>query len=536
MKPILLDCTLRDGGYYNSWDFPKEMIEKYLLAMHSIHVDFIELGFRSLSKSGFRGGCAYTTEEFISGLDIPPGLKIGVMINANELINHNGSLEARLSKFFGKAAESNVSLVRVASHVGEFEKALPASKWLKEQGYTVGFNLMQISNCDEPQIVELGRMASQYPLDVLYFADSLGSMYPADVTSTILALREEWPGPLGMHTHDNMGQALANSLASLDAGVQWLDGTVTGMGRGAGNARTEALVLELENLRGQKINLAPLLEVIKQYFEPLKAQYGWGFNPYYHLAGRFGIHPSYVQEMLMDKRYGEEEILSVIFQLGASGEKNFKLSTLSAARHFFKGESRGSWDPSEAMSNREVLILGSGPSVTNHSQALESFIRRREPYVIALNAQPSLSEDLIDIRAACHPLRLITDCDAHMRLPTPLAIPASMLPEEIKSKFAGKDVMDFGIGVREEGFVFEKNYALLPAPLVMAYALAITTSGRAQSIFLAGFDGYGGDDLRHKEAENIFQLYQKSEGAVPLISITPTAYDIDCSSVYAIDR
>lgn len=533
MKPILLDCTLRDGGYYNSWDFPREMIEKYLIAMHGIHVDFIELGFRSHSKSGFRGGCAYTTDEFLSSLDIPPGMKIGVMINANELINHNGSLEAALSKLFGKAAESKVSLVRVASHIGEFEKALPASIWLKEQGYIVGFNLMQITNCDKSQIVDLAELASHYPLDVLYFADSLGSMYPADVTSTILALREKWHGPLGLHTHDNMGLALANSLASLDAGVQWLDGTVAGMGRGAGNVRTEALVLEMEKLRGQKINLTPLLEVIKQYFEPLRAQYRWGFNPYYHLAGKSGVHPSYVQEMVLDKRYGEEEILSVIFQLGVSGEKNFSLSTLSAARHFFKGDTRGSWDPSEALSGREVLILGTGPSVMNHSQALESFIRRRKPYVIALNAQLSLSEDLIDIRAACHPLRLITDCDAHMRLPTPLAIPASMLPEEIKSKFVGKKVMDFGIGVREEGFVFDKNFALLPAPLVMAYALAIMTSGRAKSIYLAGFDGYGGDDPRHHEAENIFRHYQNSAGAVPLTSITPTAYDIDCSSVYA---
>ncbi|MFM9160977.1 MAG: hypothetical protein ACKOPK_24425 [Dolichospermum sp.] len=82
-KVKLIDCTLRDGGYYNVWDFNTQLIKEYLQAMSAISVDYVELGFRSFDSNGFKGGCAYTTDNFISQFDIPDNLKIGVMVNAS---------------------------------------------------------------------------------------------------------------------------------------------------------------------------------------------------------------------------------------------------------------------------------------------------------------------------------------------------------------------------------------------------------------------------------------------------------------------
>lgn len=89
-KVKLLDCTLRDGGYYNSWDFSPDLINDYLDAMKNIQADFVELGLRSLKNDGFLGGCAYTTDGFIRRLAIPQGLHIGVMVNASELVSDKG--------------------------------------------------------------------------------------------------------------------------------------------------------------------------------------------------------------------------------------------------------------------------------------------------------------------------------------------------------------------------------------------------------------------------------------------------------------
>ena len=85
MKEVkLLDCTLRDGGYYNSWDFDKKLIEKYLKAMDELSVDFVELGLRGFNSEGFKGACAYTTDSFIRTLDVPAGLKLGVMVTLSD--------------------------------------------------------------------------------------------------------------------------------------------------------------------------------------------------------------------------------------------------------------------------------------------------------------------------------------------------------------------------------------------------------------------------------------------------------------------
>jgi 4-hydroxy 2-oxovalerate aldolase len=86
---ISLDCTLRDGGYYNNWDFEPRLVQDYLNAMDSLQIDFVEIGFRTLKNDSFKGGFAYSTDTFLNNLNIPSGLndKIGVMINGSEIVN-----------------------------------------------------------------------------------------------------------------------------------------------------------------------------------------------------------------------------------------------------------------------------------------------------------------------------------------------------------------------------------------------------------------------------------------------------------------
>ncbi|MCM3724904.1 4-hydroxy 2-oxovalerate aldolase [Neobacillus bataviensis] len=529
----LLDCTLRDGGYYNSWDFDVSMIQDYLKAMREISADFVELGLRGFSKDGFKGACAYTTDRFIKNLIIPEGLRLGVMVNASDLLKHPDGMDQALSKLFVPALESPVSLVRIACHVHEFEKALPAANWLKNKGYMVGFNLMQIADRSDEEIKNLALAASHYPLDVLYFADSLGSLSPDETARIIRTIREAWNGPLGIHTHDNMGYALANSIRAVEEGVTWIDGTVTGMGRGPGNAKTEYLAIELEEQRNLKINITPLMKIIESYFKPMQQKCGWGTNAFYYLSGKYGIHPTYIQEMLSDSRYIEEDILAVIDYLKSEGGKKYNINTLEAARNFYVGNPSGTWIPADEISGKEVLIIGAGPNIVKHKKALENYILTNRPYVIALNTQSSISSDLINVRAACHPVRILADSAMHSVLPQPLVIPASMLSENIITAFQGKQLLDFGISIQENTFRFESNHCVLPNSLVFSYALAIATSGKASRILLAGFDGYGADDPRTSEVNKLLLNFTSVPNTPALISITPTQYDIRTSSVYA---
>jgi len=529
----VLDCTLRDGGYYNSWNFPAEIVSEYLNSMSAAGVDIVELGLRSLINSGFKGASAYTTDAYLNSLDIPSNLDVAVMVNAAELVDGRPLEESLKALFPLPASSSPVDTVRIACHVHEFQKALPASSWLKEQGYTVGFNLMQIASCSKEEIEALSLEASKYDLDVLYFADSMGSIKPSQCREIIESLKVHWKGNLGIHTHDNMGLALSNTLAAIDSGVTWLDATVTGMGRGPGNARTEELAIEIAERRNARINLVPLMSLIREYFQELKSKCGWGSNPYYYLSGKHGIHPTYIQEMLSDSRFNEEDILAAIEHLKIEGGKKFSFNALDASRHFFTDSSRGKWKPSSLLAGKDVLILGAGPSAKEHAQAIEQYVRIRKPVVIALNTKSTLPEELIDLRVASHPMRLLADCEQHSKLPQPLVTPVSALPSDVKEALSGTSLLDFGLEVQPNTFNCGETEAVIPNALVISYALAIASSGSVANIYLAGFDGFGAGDNRTMEMRKVFNLFIEQVGKKP-ISITYTGYDIPVLSVYGL--
>lgn len=531
---FVLDCTLRDGGYYNDWNFPTDVVLDYLEAMVEAKVDIVELGMRSLLNNGFKGAAGYTTDEYLNSLSLPESLKIGVMINASELLGEHDIDECLAQLFPNPARYSPVDVVRIACHVHEFVSALPASVWLKERGYKVGFNLMQVADRTEEEVSELSKAASAYDLDALYFADSMGSMTPEHCRTIIKWLKTHWKGALGIHTHDNMGLALQNTLAALDEGVTWLDATVTGMGRGPGNARTEELAIELAERRGTKVNMVPLMSVIRRYFQPLKNQCGWGSNPYYYLSGKFGIHPTYIQEMLADSRYDEEDILAVIDHLRVEGGKKFSFDSLHFARHSVGGDAKGSWPPSSLFSGKEVLLLGTGPGVKAHKHAIEQYIKQHQPIVAALNTQTAIDSSLIDVRFACHPVRLLADAAQHRSLPQPLITPVRMLPEDVKNQLKDKVLYDFGLAISKDGFEFEETGCKAPTSLVMAYAFAALASGQAKRVLMAGFDGYESGDPRNDEMNNVVTQFKQTDGAVELVAVTPSQYDVKKLSIYGL--
>jgi len=222
----------------------------------------------------------------------------------------------------------------------------------------------------------------------------------------------------------------------------------------------------------------------------------------------------------------------VIEHLRLEGGKKFSADRLHDARNFYSGKPHGTWNPAMMIADREVLILGTGPGVGAHRSALETYIRRTRPVVLALNTQSDIAPELIDLRAACHPVRLMADCEIHVTLPQPLVTPASMLPPHIRAALADKRLLDFGLGVEGGGFAFHETHCIAPTSLVLAYALAVATSGKAKRILMAGFDGYPAGDARNEETGEILNSYDKS-GGLELVSITPTHHRIHCSSVYA---
>ncbi len=531
-KINLLDCTLRDGGYYNNWDFPIDLIEDYLKSLSQSGVRFIELGFRSINSNNYMGPCAHTKNSFIESLKIPKNLKIGVMINASEILSSKMSKKEFINFVIGNQ-NSQISFIRFACHFNEVEKVLTYINYLKNKKIKIMLNLMQITERNPEEIENITKKISKSIVDVLYFADSMGGLAQEKIESIIKSLKIYWKKDIGFHAHDNMGKALTNAQQSINYGVNWIDSTVTGMGRGPGNVKTEYALIEFKDRLDHKFNIAPILSLIDKRFKDLKKKYNWGPNVYYFLSGLYGIHPTFIQSMLKDLNLKSEEMLSVIENLKKDKATKFNRNLIEVGKQIYKGSTSGAWSPLSTIKKREVLILGSGPGSKKHSEAIERFVKIKKPFVIALNDQKTIKESLIDIRVACHTLRLASDLNRFKRISQPIVVPLKRLSKkQIKGLKKGK-IFDYGLEVQVGKFTFKKNSTIMPNSLTICYALAIANSGQAKKIYLTGLDGYPVEDPRRAEMDEVFKLYFSQKNYSDIISVTPTRYKIKSTSVYA---
>ena len=153
---------------------------------------------------------------------------------------------------------------------------------------------------------------------------------------------------------------------------------------------------------------------------------------------------------------------------------------------------------------------------------------------MALNTKSGIDPSLINLRICSHPIRVLADFLEFTKLGNPLITPVSMLPKELINKMTSIELLDYGLGINKDIFEFHKSHSIIPSPLVIAYALAVVTSGKAKGIFMAGFDGYQADDSRRIEVEKILELYKADQSSLDLITITPSLYNLTSTSLYAL--
>ena len=521
-KINLLDCTLRDGGYYNNWFFERELINEYLKVMDIIKIDYVEVGFRFLDKVKIKGPCAYSEESFLRSLVIPKSLKIGIMVNASDFVGQKNLIDLAKKNFRPKK-DTIISLIRIACHHYEIKEILPLIKWFKNSGYKVGVNIMQIPELSLDEIKTAVKIIKQANPNVLYFADSMGSLDAKKTKKIIYQIKSLWKKSTGIHTHDNMGKALENSVTAINNNVNWIDCTVTGMGRGPGNTKTEYLILELSK---KKENLIDLLNLIKKYFDPLKEKYKWGSNPFYYYAGLNSIHPSFVQEMLSNTLFEQDHIYENLKRLSTIGGNKFSKELITLGKNYYNKVNKGSWEPSKIIKNQNVLIIGPGETIIKNKNKIIKFIKKNKTIVFVLNAINPIPKNYVYANVVCNTLRLLADIDKYKKSNKYVITPYSSFSKNIKLRINSKKILDFGLRVRNNRFIFDKKHAVLPNSLAVTYALGFCSSGQCKKIFFAGLDGYDKNNPKKFEMDDVLQNYKLTKDAIKIVSLTPTNYNI----------
>ncbi|MGB1227136.1 MAG: aldolase catalytic domain-containing protein [Poseidonibacter sp.] len=282
----VFDCTIRDGGLVNNFHFTDEFVKAQYDTCVAAGIDYMEIGKNNsptiMSEEEF-GPWNFCKEEDIRRIvgNNDTNMKIAVMSDIGRTVN-----EELLPK-----SESVVDMIRIATYIHQIPAAIELVEEAHAKGYETTINIMAISKSFDDELSEVLETVAKSSVDVIYIADSFGSFYPEQInklTEKYLKVAQENGKQVGIHAHNNMQLAYANTIEALTYGTSFLDVTISGLGRGAGNCPMELLIGFLKN---PKYKLMPVLKFIEEFIIPLEKELDWGYSIPYMLTGQLNEHP-----------------------------------------------------------------------------------------------------------------------------------------------------------------------------------------------------------------------------------------------------
>lgn len=306
----VVDATLRDGGLVNDFYFTDDFVKELYKTNVDAGVDYMEVGYRA-SKKVFDvnkfGKWKFSSDDHIREIvgENNTDLKLAVMadIGRHELDD------------FDQKVNSPVDLIRVATYIHQMPEAIEMINDAAKKGYETSCNIMAISGAQKEDVEVALNMLADTPVDCIYVVDSFGSLFPeqiARISDLYMNFAAKYGKKVGIHAHNNQQLAFANTIEACSDGVDWLDATYLGMGRGAGNCAMELLLGFLKN---PKYDIYPVYRFIEKQMMKLKDEGTvWGFDMQYLMTGQLNQHPRTAIQFTKDKRRDYAEFYNEISQ------------------------------------------------------------------------------------------------------------------------------------------------------------------------------------------------------------------------------
>ncbi|MHA7059239.1 aldolase catalytic domain-containing protein [Aquimarina sp. M1] len=513
MKTEILDCTLRDGGYYTKWDFDDILVEEYAKSMEALPIKYVEIGYRSTPLEGYLGEYFYCPEYVLKNLKaLMPSKELVIILNEKD-IRDTHILEGLLDPCI-----NYVSMVRIAVDPKSIGRALKLAKAVKKIGFKVAFNVMYMSNWEKDTGFLNNLKGIEEIVDYFYMVDSFGGVMPEDVKKIVALVRSKTKVPLGFHGHNNLEMALINTITAVESGCDIIDATITGMGRGAGNLKTELLLTYLESKKGLTFTHHILSKVVGK-FEELRKQYQWGTSFPYMFSGAKSLPQKQVMEWIGLNRYPLGSIINALHNQKQEVRDNLKLPELKKTNKYTK-----------------AVILGGGKSAKEHKKAIEKFLENNEHSICLVHAGVRNAKEYLEIEG-----------DQYYGL---VGFESDKLLDETKSFSNVKHMCVYppfprrmGTSIPEEMRAFSQELQSITFTDVttdspMAIAIQVALDLGVNEIYLIGFDGY---DVNLNQ--NQFVIAQENQkviddavniSGVNVRSFTPTKYkSLEVLSIYS---
>lgn len=505
----ILDCTLRDGGYYTNWDFDKQLIETYLISMNNLPVEYLEVGYRSPELSGYYGEYFYCPDFVLKKIFHLSNKKLVIILNEKDIEIDN--VENLLQPCIGI-----ITMVRIAIDPNNLLGAIALAKKVKEMNFEVGFNVMYMSKWKELPDFLSNLKHVDGVADYFYMVDSYGGVYPEDVKEIYNLVRSQMKTKIGFHGHNNLELALINSLTAIECGADIIDATITGMGRGAGNLKTELLLTALNQKNDLEVDFNALSQVTDS-FTTLQNEHNWGTNLPYMVSGANSLPQKDVMEWVSKRYFSINSIVRALHQ--QKNQDTFQFPYFSLNKKIKQG-----------------VIIGGGSSAIEKSEAILEFVKRFGNDIAIIHASSKNSLAFINTKgdhyyclAGNEGNRLATVFQNIHEFIGICVLPPSprkmgtYVPDQLT-----KDVCELN----------EVNFTNLLNDSHTAIALQIALNLNIENCYVIGYDGYANEKVGTKEQELFIEnelLFENAiEKGIKLIALTPTRYkSLKSDSIYS---
>ncbi|WP_148570674.1 3-deoxy-manno-octulosonate cytidylyltransferase [Aliarcobacter cryaerophilus] len=385
-KIQILDCTLRDGGYINNWEFGNKNILKVIEKLISSNIEIIECGFldSNINKE-------QDTTRFKN---------IGILNNLLQNINPNSnqSLVAMieytkydLNSLPKVTEDSKVTGIRFSFRKSDYKIALEEMKIILEKGYKLFVQPISTDSYSEEDLNYLIDKVNNLDVYALYIVDTQGSIFPENFKNLFekFVSKMNTNIKLGFHSHNNMQLSYAIAIEFINLAKNKeiiIDSSIYGMGRGAGNLNTELLADYLNKKYNKDYKIENILELIDSYFNALHKNFGWGYSLAHFLSASNETHPNYASYLLDTKRLSINEIKALLEKIPNSEKYEFDKSLIENIYFSYNSNKTREINPPKFDKSKKILLIGSG---INLNEKIDEIKQNRDSYqIISLNHKP----------------------------------------------------------------------------------------------------------------------------------------------------
>ena len=386
-----LDCTLRDGGYVNLWNFGSESIRKIVNNLAASGVEFIELGFLKQCQYDenitlFNSVSDFDKFIFQSTKSVADTIYLGMITF--------GQYDLSL---IPERKNTNVDGFRIIFKKTQWKEALEYCKKIKDKGYKIFINPMHTYNYSDRELLDLIEAINDVMPYAMSVVDTMGIMKSQQLLHIFSIINNNLNPKIALafHSHNNLQLSFSNAQALLATNPKReliIDASVRGMGRGAGNLCTELLLQYLNDNFDKKYNLIPILKIIDEQIDKIYTTHPWGYNVPYYLAATMKCHPNYAS-FLTDKASISVESISEILALIPENKKSNYDEKLIQELYLRYQENEVDDTLNldilkKNIGNHDLLILAPGKSISLYKDKIRVYIKKKKPYIISINFRP----------------------------------------------------------------------------------------------------------------------------------------------------